>query len=223
MRTRPYGRSAFASGYRSAPKKRSYPKREAKRVRKPEEKFVQNYAANGATVYTAPFFLLTNGLAAGATRITRTGNQTSTKHVFCQWALQANNTAGRARCMMVLDTEPNGVAFNSADLFSDPAAANNHISPYNLNYVGPSKRFRILMDRLVMCNMLGGANDQPERIYVKKKIPMRGIVTQYNDGVTATIADISKNAIWAFATTDFNAGGAGLIIGCDVQYVFTDD
>lgn len=150
---------------------------------------------------------LMNAMVQGVTRATRLANRIRTSSLFLNVTVEPSAgaiLATRVRCMVVLDTQPNGVALAGLDL-TQPGTllANAFYAPYNPNTV-PS-RYRILMDKQILCEQGVVAQFNPatgatqaiaqQPAYFRKRILLK-FQTKYNEGNAGTIADINDNALW---------------------------
>lgn len=150
---------------------------------------------------------LMNGMGQGVTRATRLANRIRNSSLFLNVTVEPSAGAilgTRVRFMVVLDTQPNGVALAGLDLMQPGTLlANAFYAPYNPNTV-PS-RYRILLDKQIVMQQGVVAQFTPgtgattaiaqQPKFFRKRILLKQ-QTKYNEGVAGTIADINDNALW---------------------------
>lgn len=180
-----------------------------------EETKWTTFSAAPAPTSAARVDYVLNNVAKGDDRNTRTANKIRMVSLQVRGFIQgaATQLAGVVvRCVIFLDKQANGVAPTFADLFTDPVAANNYISPFNPNYV--PHRYKILKDKswktdnTVVTQFGVGTGtvataSQEQRLY-NIRIPLKKRTVQYNDGNAGTIADIigpSLYIIWLTSLT----------------------
>jgi len=187
-----------------------------------------------ATAYTTNLhrYLIGNVTqGTGATSLlARIGNTILLRGVSIKFTVTINPTvssiATTYRCMLVLDKQPNGAAFNTGDLIESNATVDNMVvSPFFRNY---NRRFKILKDKTytIDCDVKGASAEQQVRkhLWLKKLyLPIR-----YTDTNIGTIADINTNALW-FIIWPYNYDPAGpptsqnnLICNLWIRTWFTD-
>jgi len=161
---------------------------------------------NPVTGLAAPTFALLNGVATGDDFNSRDGRQIVIKSIYFRADLQPyGNTMSygdTVRCMIVQDTQPNGVIFTVGDLFT---ATTNTYGSVAMNNLNNRSRFKVLMDKQVSmdpaiyaASVLTGGNPSTKTIkkFIKCHIPV-----QYS-GTGATIASIATNSLYLVVFSD---------------------
>lgn len=178
-----------------------------------EELKYEDLYNNNVTAATAGYFACANNLTQGTTALTRVGDSVTVTSV--QLRLNTHNGTSTQevvyRVMLLWDYDVGGALPASANILATGLVITDPtLAPYNRNYVGKDKRFKIIFDRnfthkqLVYWNATANAVNSEtcwtsqiiEKIRTSRKV-------QYA-GNTGTIADITTNSliicIWANRT-----------------------
>jgi len=158
---------------------------------------------------------LINGLVPGNSASQRVGQKVEIRSI--QLRLQSIVTATTGvdqvqRIILLRDGQPNG---------APPTALTDFLTPgtiYGQRALTNRKRFRILMDKTRYLNASGEPySGYFMKAYIKFRRP---IVTEYNAGVSGTIADIATNSLYLITIGQQNAGvTAGITLGtCRIRY-----
>lgn len=133
----------------------------------------------------SPVITLLNGLTQGDDISNREGRQIRLKSVDISQAYSMNGAAFGTiiRMMLVLDKQPNGAVFNSADLLQNTDTV-------AFRQLDNRRRFLILEDRKYTISSTGPIIGY-DRVY--KEIDIK---TTYDDSNAGTIADIETNALY---------------------------
>lgn len=135
---------------------------------------------------------LINGLAQGAGDFNRVGNEVCMNYLMAKLNMEFPDTTNRARVMIVLDKQPNGLAPVAGDLWTYTA------QPVD-SFINPDSkaRFHVLKDVLISGGTAGGPATKP----FNWKINLRKKTVLYK-GVADTIASIQTNALWLITASD---------------------
>jgi len=172
----------------------------------PEKKYLDVAASSSATVFNfgptpgsntvgAPTLQLLNGMALGTTGITRIGRQVTIKSWLFRMAVNAAATGntGLLRVVVVWDSQANGAALTTTDLFESSNVADVLVSPLNLSN---RERFQVVMDKVYNLGGLGAVDGvPPDTIHIEKFKKMNKIVT-FNGGNAGTVGDIATNSLY---------------------------
>jgi len=135
---------------------------------------------------------LLNGCARGDDVNERTGRQICMKSLditFTNQVTPATGTDQTQRVMVVLDRQPNAAPLAITDVLIS-------VSTLSLTNLDNRNRFVVLYDKLMYLNATGEAG---AAIAYRKHIPMRNIITQFNNGNAGTIADITTNSVYVIS------------------------
>lgn len=196
-----------------------------------EETKWSTFSATPAPVAGTPVDYVLNNLAKGDDRNTRTGNRIRMVSLQIRAIIQPAPVHVEGCCVRLivfLDKQCNGAAPTFANLFSDPTAALQYLSPFNPNTV-PS-RFKILKDKRWVLNALTATATTPAtgvvstmstaQAYTNIIIKLKKRFTQYGDGNAGTVADIIKPSLYMLWMTDAVATAPG--ISQEVVFRFKD-
>lgn len=138
-----------------------------------------------------PAYILLNGLVPGTTATTRIGTNINIRSFEARlhsYAEEGTGVTTLVRFIFVVDRQPNALPLTSSVVLTDSGGYNG---VRNLSY---RKRFKILVDKVVMVSKSGETGDENFRhIYYKFKRPLR---TEYNVGTAGTIGDITTNSLY---------------------------
>lgn len=176
------------------------------------------------------FNCLNSLITAGALHNQRIGVKIKPKYLTIRGYVQgpsgATADASVFRCVVFCWKTSNGAAPINTQLFLPVAGATSINTPwatYNRNYI--PQDIKILYDKRINLNLENGpgltANTVGSKATFVAKIPLfkRTGMVQYNNGVTGTFADITKNSFWLYATTDQNSAGLRNV-GFSYNYTF---
>lgn len=177
----------------------------------PEKKFndVTNIVAN---VDETPTFQLLNGLLQGATSDTRIGKKTVVRSLHLKFFIRGPQFATIAgqiytntvRCMIVIDTQPNGILATSGDLLENASPGTGIVSPLAKQY---TLRWKVLFDRryTVQSGFVGSGLVIPSisQVYDEVYLKLNHDI-EYADTSTGLIGDLRKNAIYFVYFCDNN-------------------
>jgi len=171
---------------------------------------------------TTPVITLLNGCAPGTGSTNRIGRRILVKSVQLSGYANASTATVTAPCRwaLVVDRQPNGVAFTFADCW-DSAIADTLRNPNNL------QRFQIIHDTGVF-GVIGSTQPAPAiaatssslvpfHLYKKLNIPV-----QFNSGTAGNVADIQTNAIF-LVTWGSQAGLNGADFTSRIRVRFADE
>lgn len=153
--------------------------------------------------------VLLNGLLQGTDVRQHVGRRSCIKGFYLRGLIQQQGAgAGEAqmlRILLVYDRQPNAAAATVGDILQDTDTPGyTNMSFMNINN---TKRFLVLgSHKWVQCREAVGSNQELANNivettprFVDMAVPykkLRGLVTEYTGGSTATISDITTGAIW---------------------------
>ena len=151
---------------------------------------------------TTPAFSLLDGCAQGSDINQRVGRQITLRSVQLRGYEQSAAAAGVDqvhRIVLVYDRQSNGVA----PVIGDILQASSVTAPRNLNN---RRRFKILMDRIMVCNATAESGSNVTwQFYRKLRHPV-----EFNAGNAGTVADIQSGSLYLMVVTNIAPGaGAG--------------
>jgi len=161
----------------------------------------------------AQFFLL-NPCIQGSTPSTRNGRRIAMKSLLFKMVIGlAPTTTGSSpiRVLIVYDRQTNATAASATDVL----LTNEITSPMQLNN---SRRFSILMDKVVPCIGTGG----PQCAVIDKYIPLN-LNTEFNTSNAGTVADITTGSIYAFVWQANTLGVAAPVAQLYSRIRFSDN
>lgn len=188
-RYQPKSRATVKAAQSSAKRQRSFISRRRPSIRKPpagELKVLQ--AAQALAADTTGAILLLNGIARGDDYNTREGRQIWMHHMELRIQFSVTGATGidqTQRCLLVLDTQPNGVALTVANVLESAST----LAYPTLEY---RNRFKILMDHAISLNASAEAGSHT---FMKRYFKLLYPVT-FNAGNAGTIADIATNSLY---------------------------
>lgn len=181
-------------------------------------------ATLNSIILGTPSINLQNGLTLGAAQANRDGIKIRMKswsaHIDVQQGSVAGaNTPFRCRFILLMDMQTNAALPAVADIFANTGAG--YRSRFNITTF--PQRFKVLRDKLVVVNIMGGLTDQPMRacFRVKVKWPGSGQLVNYNTGNVGDVTDIQTGALYAIFCTDTSTANAATVI-IDSQLRWTD-
>lgn len=146
-------------------------------------------------------FNLSNAIIVGDTNSTRDGSQVNLTQVKMRFQTQGVAVSGTTRTIVFQDTQNNGVLPAVTEVLDNA----NVISPLNVLNVITNKRFKILSDDVINCN-IAGENLKYVSHTFKKKLNKK---VTYN-AATAIAAANGRNALFMLvigtATNTFDFG-----------------
>lgn len=153
---------------------------------------------NGTITFgqTTANLALLNGCDDGATSTTRIGRKIIITNLTWRWEGSiASTTTGASglRLLIVRDAQANGAAPAATDVLT----VDTIYSMMNLNN---SKRFKVLVDKLIPCVGTSGPQAWNEKGFVQFEKPLKnkpGLEVTFNDNSTATITSIVTGSIYA--------------------------
>ncbi len=161
-----------------------------------EDKYIDT-TDSGLTVTTTPNLTLLNGCAPGSSSVTRNGQSIKANGLDIRLRCRRlTGTQQYLRVMIIVDKQPNGAIFSSADVLTsnDPAGLRN---------VGYLSRFTILHDEVFSLSS-SGQDTYFKSIHIPASFHVR-----FNTGTAGTIADITDNSVYAMVlSTDATNGPA---------------
>lgn len=181
---------------------------------KAEKKNIDVLSGNMITAATATGNLqLLNGVATGATAITRQGRRITMKSLYVIWeGSMAATSAGASalRLLIVYDKQANAAAPVATDVLASDAI-------YDMNNLSNSRRFVTLMDKTIDSVGTGG----PQSWFLKEYKKLN-LITEFNTGTAGTIADITSGSVYAFVWQNGNLITAAPTNALKVRIRFTD-
>lgn len=138
--------------------------------------------------------VLLNGTSTGDANTTRDGNKISMRSLYigCS-AVLASSTSDLMRLVIFKWKSPDGVAPIPSDVLSNVSSSYIIEAPYTFN---KRKLFQVLYDKTFQVN----ANSNHYYSF-KKLINLKGSITTYK-GATASVSDMSSNALYALLCSD---------------------
>ncbi len=157
-----------------------------------------------ASVHTAPFCF--NVPAQGTTKTTRVGNRIVVKSIFIRGKLAflgflgaggLNTRSNRARIIILIDHQCNGLLPVAADILEDPTLLDSFRDTDN------SSRFTVLYDKVIVSHpqvQMDSAGNYAtfDRIHSFSFYKKLNMLCRY-DGTTSDIANLTDNSITCFA------------------------
>lgn len=207
--------------------------RKVKKIQKRQElKHVDTFfnavelVANPGTTQT----ILLNPLVQGDTNITRDGDNVTFTSIQIRLSLLGVPTAGFGalyRIIFFRDLQSNGTAPTAAQLLDNSVTTQFTDSPYNSDY---TSRFRVIWDfrgvlqPTVPSTVVAGITTQT--ILSRKSWSSKrrlGFITNYGISNAGTIADITKNSVYALFLSEFSdASNEGPLLTGGVRMIYKD-
>lgn len=136
---------------------------------------------------TTSLLYLLNGCAQGTTASTRLGRRIIMKSLFMKYVatMAATSTLSTAlRFLVVYDKQTNATAPTVTDILLSDLFS----SPMNLSN---SRRFKVLVDKIVPCIGTAGPQSVAFNIYKKINLPV-----EFNTGSAGTVGDIQTGSVY---------------------------
>lgn len=174
------------------------------RAKTDELKNLDVLTSNGITFgQTTANLALLNGIDDGATSTTRIGRKIVITSLTWRWrgSLAATTTGSSGlRLLIVRDAQANGAAPVATDVLQIDAI-------HSLMNLDNTKRFKVLVDKLIPCIGTAGPQSWNEKGFVQFEKPTKnkaGLEVTFNNASTATITSIVTGSIYAFFYQDGN-------------------
>lgn len=168
-----------------------------------EQKWKTDVSPATTVGYNGTFFALCNGMTLGTTHSNRVGNQIRMKQLELGIVCAAQTQISTVRVLVFIDKQPNQAIFNPNQIFvNNPPSTLDPVSPLHPDF-WPS-RYQLLYDRSTTLTIQGGATNVNGEKRWRIRIPLKNKRTQFIDSNLGTVADISKNTLWVYMTSDEN-------------------
>lgn len=182
----------------------------------PEFKFIDTFL-NATLTHATPNIVLLNGCQRGDDINQRIGRSIRNKSLELRFRV-AKNSASTASsevvvCMLVLATDPKGVAPTISDILADTTLAGMTISPRNLN----NRKHIIILKRWCMPLGLVGTGGQIN--ICKEKYKELNYHTIYDSDNLGTIADIASNALYFVSFSNTSANNPTIVMSNRIRFL----
>lgn len=180
--------------------------------------------------------LLLNGMMQGLPNTNRVADRVTFTSIQIRGLIDASsNVAGKTawRLIVFRDIAPNGLAPGANNLLDVTTITSYFNAPYNQDF---SDRFRVIMDKrgiinpnVIATSTLGGGVTTTTNtvLGVSQKVKLKwklNFITNYGLGNAGTIADISRNSVYALLISDkTTASGVGPVLTFGTRMYYKDD